>query len=372
MRAVLVLGLLVGCFKSDPVSPPPKPVPASTSEAEAWAAEMTTALNTCSTDLSKRLINIDAMAWEVVRKRSTSPAARTGFLKGAREGLETMLSALCLLKGDTDFRFLRVRQQGGETLALLRVVSGGMPNYVDYVVGKNPQTSKVQAYDALIYTTGQRATESLGGVSDAISEATERGASVDMMKGIQELHATGKAADAMPLFEQLPIELRDHRSTRHYKMIVAGAASDEAYAAAMQEFEKAYPDDPALDLVRIELALNRNDHVGALAGIERFERRIGGDAFFGILRARVRRLQERFVEASAELDRVVRDEPDLREAHWERVLLALSTGDNAGAAAAMRVLRDRLKVEITRAILLETGGYESFLQSPEAARLFGE
>jgi predicted Zn-dependent protease len=105
-----------------------------------------------------------------------------------------------------------------------------------------------------------------------------------------------------------------------YDLTIAGSGGNSTdYVKALDAFAAAFPDDPALEIMRISQATFHKRFADALAQIARLDKRVGGDPYLDAERANIYLMARNFPDALQHAKRATEQAPDLPDG-WEALL----------------------------------------------------
>ena len=140
---------------------------------------------------------------------------------------------------------------------------------------------------------------------------------------MQNLIREGKHAEAMKIFDALPVKVRRIKSVLIVRLEAATELGDEAWLKAIDEYRAAFPDDAGSDLVAFDMHLLKKQDQLALACLDRIDVKVGGDPYLDVLRSALMVNAGDTPVSRAMADRAVKRNPDEVEAYWSRISLCL-------------------------------------------------
>lgn len=172
-------------------------------------------------------------------------------------------------------------------------------------------------------------------------------------------------AEALKLYARLPKNVQREKFLLIPRIQAACNGSDQEYLAAMDDFEKAYPNDPAFLIVSLDALFVRQRYDDELKAIDKLDQSLGGDPYLEIYRGNAHWGAARRNKAKSAVDRAIRAEPTMKEAYWTRITYALEEKEFKVVADLLTVLETKLGEEIADLAQIET--YAEFVRSPEHA-----
>lgn len=364
-RLALVLAL-VGCgHKEQPAAPPV--TPPTQQEADAFAKKFVKHVIPCDQPALSRDLDGDLMITRALAGRKMDPSKA----RGARAGISNQLgAAMCniaspgnVMGGEApSYEVLRTRMVDGQPRPLLRLASDNGVTYHELTLDK--QHGEIRIADILLYSTGETFSEMVGSMLDALDNPSEGLA----MSRAKELLNEGKGKEAAAAIDRLPDRIRKTKTVMLFKVFAAGAIEDDAaYLAAMDEFTKAYPNDPALDLVQIDQAFLKKDFKKVLELLDRLDKRVGGDPYLELQRAAVYLELDDAPRALAHAKAGSEKAPDLQQMWWARANAEVRAKEFAAALKTFEHLRDKFGAELDAAAMREDARFAALVSSPEFA-----
>lgn len=266
-------------------------------------------------------------ASEEYRKIFRSTWAKNSFPK----------QVMAMIAQGARYKFLRLQKDGGKVRALFRFLppSGGV-NYHEYMFVR--KGGRVVLSDLYVYVSGETISETIRGFCrTAMADSDRKGGkkltpeqsdfleAAEILADIKKLRDEGEAAKALKRWDELPETLKKEKSACLIRVLCASESGDEAtYARVIEEFEKAFPKDPALDLISFDGLWMKKKYDEVLVLLERLDRRVGGDPYLTFLRGSALMEKGSYAEALAQADRACADEPDLYDPHFLRISIALT------------------------------------------------
>jgi tetratricopeptide (TPR) repeat protein len=193
--------------------------------------------------------------------------------------------------------FLRVVEHDGEKRALVRVNMPGGINYFEFVCVRQA-SGKVKWIDAFTYSAGDTLsnimrTAALPVIAESKKDLLDRltGEESSYVKHQPEIQRAesllgeGRFAEAAPVLNALPSELQTNRTVMLVRLRVMQSVDRAGYLKVIEDWERTYPNDPALALISIDGDALRKDFAGALKAVDTLDRLVGGDPYLNCLRA---------------------------------------------------------------------------------------
>lgn len=256
-----------------------------------------------------------------------------GFLGQVGQGLAT-------------YRFQRLRSgPGGRPQALFRLmVNEGGVTFHEYALRRD--ASGVKVVDFYAYSGGEWKSESLrrnwlSGLREAgLATRLTRLAGVENemaqqapeIQRILKLNTAGQSAEALAALLKLPPSVQADRNLLVIRMSVAQKVGEREASEAVDAFARQFPNDPSLNLLRVDMLAGRKQYDEALAAIERVQQATGGDAYLDQLTGAVFYLKGDRDAARAAAQRAIEREPSFANGYLMLLRLALEARDHAETA----------------------------------------
>ncbi|HEY0372001.1 MAG TPA: tetratricopeptide repeat protein [Thermoanaerobaculia bacterium] len=300
----LALCLLVfGCNFGEKKAPAaPDLVAPSTQEAQRFGSDFVESLSSIDGKRATAMIDWDVLLARATAGTSGSAQFRAGFIKGAKESTQsasyTKQLATLTAQG-AKVSVLRVRGDDGGRSVLLRVLMpGGGVGYHELLLTKGSD-STVRAADVYLYATGEYFSDTMKRMYK-FAEASEPSfmerlkrkknpvlRMAQMYKEMGEAVGSGRHAQAVMLFKQMPPELRKEKSILVAYVTASANVDNDQYQKAIEELRAAYPNEPGMDLMLIDGYILRERYDDAIAAVNRLDKDLNGDPYLDILRANI-------------------------------------------------------------------------------------
>jgi hypothetical protein len=352
VKTLLVALALFACKNpaARKVSPP------TTQEAEAFAKDFAGKLSPCDTAAIDRLSDVDLMLSRAVAGRSRLD------MKEFKRGMGSLGTMLCRqFSADVNITYLRVQQQDGAPRPLIRLVSDKGVNYFQLELDKH--AGQIKLADLYIFVSGEKLSETLGSLIDAMSNSNTGAAS--KLIEVRQRMRDGKWQEAHAEITTLPRELRDSKQVRLLEVLIAAELSDDVYVKTMNTYAKMFPNDPSLSLVMIDNAILRKQYDAALKYMTELDTRVGGDPYLDVLRAGTLSSAGRTDEALAAAKRATEREATLQPTWWQLLTIQCANQRYADALPTLEALRDKFQVDVSADNLNNDERFVGLVASPE-------
>lgn len=354
---------------------PPGAGPAGVTEAERLdlARRIETAFAAGDLETIERVFDKGALFTRATRDIGWEPdflaGARSGFLRG---GWGKRIHAE--LGAEGSYRFLRLREEG----ALFRVLLATGVNYHQLHLERSA-AGELRVVDFYAYSTGELMSETVrrllvnavprekpGFLEKLFGRERSMARHLQKLTDLERCRAEERWEEGLAIYRRLPREVQLDKVFLMARLMLALHVESDEYLQAIEDFERAFPGDPALDLVSIDGHFLRKRHDQALATIDRLDRKLGGDPYLDDLRASLHLDRGALAPAKELARRALTREPGLLPAHWTLVTIALKEKDHRETARLLTVIEKDFEVEL--ADLESVEEYRDFVKSPEYRR----
>jgi tetratricopeptide (TPR) repeat protein len=341
----------------------------------AYTAELERGINAGDPSVLDSHIDLERLIERATRDTSAPKRFAEGFGKGVRNsGVKLGKQLVDAQDEESDFHLLRLRMDGGAPHALYRVISKAGINYLDLELARNAKGEAV-VVDIYPYISGELFSETLR--RTFLQAANEAGhdlmdkllgkeqeflENLPKLQAMQRLTQEEKFAEAVKTFDELPPSLRRNKSFLLIRLHAASQLEESEYQKAIQEFEKAHPNDPSLDLISIDGHMMRKDFAAVMKTIDRLDARVK-DPYLQYLRGSVM-LEKGDGKAARRLFQATLDaEPRLVLPYWTLIGLSLQDKQYKDTARYLTAIERDAGVELNDLEGLEQ--YEGFVKSKE-------
>lgn len=265
------------------------------------------------------------------------------------------------------YRFLRVVERDGDHRARFRLIDpeGGV-DYHDLLLVPDA-TGTYRLVDAYVFMNGedisrtvQRVSQGLIDVQRPSERPSPRARHVrEFSRAIQR----GDLVRALEVYPRISPASVDRKPLLMLYLRLASGLDLDQYRKGLEHFAREYATDPGAALVLVDYHTLRGDIEAALASVDTLDAELGGDPFLDDLRISLYLIDGRTAEATEAADRLARSLPDLAEAQYPRLDLALTRGDFETVADGLLMLEREHGAWFDPAALKEDPGWESFVAS---------
>jgi len=272
------------------------------------------------------------------------------------------------------YTFLRVRDQGGIRKALFRIIGPNGVNYHDYHLSA-AAGGGVKVTDIYVYQTAECFSESMrrmmlsanlgqGDPSKPLTKSQE-----EFLDGLRkagearELLQKGDPAGYLRVYATLPPAIQRQKGILVLRTMAAAQVGEKEALEAMEDFKKAFPGDPCLDLVSMDPLTKLKKYDKVLDAIDRLDKAVGGDPYLELIRANIHVLDGKPAKAKECAKRCVQREQGLQDAYWFLVSMALQEKAWAETARWLSAIEKNLGLEIID--LTKDEPYAEFIKTSE-------
>jgi tetratricopeptide (TPR) repeat protein len=170
--------------------------------------------------------------------------------------------------------------------------------------------------------------------------------SAQSMQQMDELMNAGRFGDVLALYSKMPSDLRRGKVAQ-LRHIAATLAVDSAGCdAAVEEFRRLFPNDPALPLVLLDYRLAGDRLDDALTAVDRIDSFAGGDPYLDFVRADIHVRKHDVSSAGMFARRAIRVDPKIEQPYWTLVDLYMRQKDYPMALKTMTSIATRFSRDV--------------------------
>jgi tetratricopeptide (TPR) repeat protein len=372
-----MLSLVLLVLAAQPTAAPAPTAKAPTMDAAyvAFTDELEDGINSGDPSVLDTRIDLERLIERATRDTSAPKVFAEGFAKGMRRsGMNLGKQLVDARDEDSDFHLLRLRMERGAPHALYRVISKTGINYLDFELARNAE-GKVVIADVYPHISGELFSETLRRmyllaaneagynlVDKLMGKEQEFLKSLPKLQALQRLGQEEKFAEVVKTFDELPPSLRQMKSFALLRLNAAARLEEAQYQRAIDDFMKAWPEDPSVDLISIDGHMMRKDYAAVLASIDRLDKRVR-DPYLQYLRGSVQLEKGDGKEARRLFQAAIDAEPTMVTPYW--VLIGLSLQDKKYKDTARYLTAIERDAGMAIGDLEEVEQYEGFVKSPE-------
>jgi tetratricopeptide (TPR) repeat protein len=276
------------------------------------------------------------------------------------------------------FELLRVHDKGPERRALFRltVAGDGGINYFDFILNNKSGTEEVEATDLFILLSGEKLSRSFRRVMVPIAAQMNRsflqklsGWENDFVKHANDIQQIGASMQrqnfqvVLATYKKLPKSLREDKNFLLVRLAAAQNIDDEEYLQCIKDYQRLFPDDPAIDFISVDGFVLKGEHKKAIECLERFEKTIGGDIAIRLMIANLMGLDGQYEKAEAIAMNALKERADFEDAYWTLISISLEQSDFKKTVVWLEKLESDFDIEFFA--FHNIPEYAKFVASPE-------
>lgn len=305
---------------------------------------------------------------------------RKGFLAtvAGRSGLVGQITEVIRRGGQ--YNIIKLRKEGKFVRVLARLIlpqAGGF-NYHDFLVTKLPD-GKVVAADVFIYLSAEMMSTTMrrGFLPVASQENADLGNKLskhdrELLNNAKEIEfialamRDGDFDDVIKTFKTLPPILQKDKSLLLFRMIAAQNIGNKEYSEALAELEKAWGDDPLVEMVSIDAHILKNDTDKALAAIDRLNKKVGGDPYLKILKSQIYEKLKNLEMSKKLIKEAIKEDGSLLDGYWSLLGFSIFEKDYKSTFDTLVAIDKRFSISF--ADLRTVPEYKDFIKSEYFAK----
>lgn len=248
--------------------------------------------------MSKQIAQVSALFdWNVFASRSATglgmtPAELSGFATGITRSAENpagLIGSMTSRIGSGSAKYVRVIQRPDGKRILVRLIfEDGTSNYMEWVPAKNA-AGQLKIVDGYSYLSGELFSATIRrliipsmaslqpNLINKLSGAERE--SAQYMQQLQKMTAavrSNQPQQVLTFYAQLPESLKKEKACLLQRLNASQQIGDDEYLKSLEDFQKYFPGDPALDFIRLDYWAMKKDFPAAVEGIKRLETAMGG------------------------------------------------------------------------------------------------
>ncbi|HET9991410.1 MAG TPA: hypothetical protein VFQ65_22925 [Kofleriaceae bacterium] len=365
MKWWVAVAVAVGCHKT------PRVVRAVTAEESTQVATkfIDAALPCIKHDVDD-LIDRDGLDARLEARLSGAEVSQIG-VASTLSGSSLLANKICAWMSDAmSYNLVRVRFVDGRARAVLRrtTAENGVA-YHELLIERSSDDAP-RVVDVYSYHIGEWASDQIADTVQATQGGVEALENARLVKRIGELEDQRKFDEALATLDQLAPAVRDLRANRSWRLKIARKISPDAYASALDDLARRFPEDGSLDLQRMDAAFLHHDYTGALRAIDAFDAKIGTDPYWDGVRAQMLATRN----GPGDLDAADKDAahasealPRLSVGTWGRITIALVRKQWPAALAQLDVLAKQFHQPQSDEMLRRNPYFKELVETPEYA-----
>jgi antitoxin component HigA of HigAB toxin-antitoxin module len=264
-----------------------------------------------------------------------------GFKRGLSDKMKIGSQLISTMTKGSNYQLVKQYEKDKIQHLIFRLYDQGSLNYHDLELGKHDKEVKID--DLYVYTTGELLSETLNTlynqmksfmVSGQVNKDDNWLAKVPQIR--QKMNA-GDYTGALRDFESLPEEIQKLKSlSLMHIMITSGLNDDAAYSAAINEYQKLFPNEPNMHLILIDGYIINKEYDKALESVNKLDERINKDPFLDFYRYLISNLKEDKINAKKYIISLVNNIPDFEDGMIELILTYKEDGETEKADSLIK------------------------------------
>lgn len=337
-RYALLFVFLISLFSS--CTEPQKPL--TTAEAIAFAGEIEASIKKGESAFLDNAFDKD----EFIKKIDLGDYTEgKEFSEGVISKLNLGTQLTTILNDQDNFNFIKHYEKDGRHHVVFRLFTtkDGSLNYHDYELIKSGKVCKIA--DAYIYLSGETLAETMHGMyanlyKKAVKNNNSLGGLNDL-KEIKDLLNRGKVKEAKDMYEALPASLKKNKTVLLINVFICSRLTEDDYNAAIQEFNRLYPNQPNMNLMMIDGYFIQKDYVKMLGAVNALDAQIDTDPLLDYYRYLSYKLLLKQDSGIICLNRLVKNMPDFQSGYIELISAKLQAGLTPQADSLIKVYRSK-------------------------------
>ncbi|HYG14315.1 MAG TPA: hypothetical protein VEC12_01080 [Bacteroidia bacterium] len=316
--------------------------------------------------ISKNHFDVEALGNRILAKIQLSEADKKDFMEGFKSGSQTNNIMAEFEAQSTGFKFLKVVERNKEKRALFRMEAGDGLNYLEFYVIKNTK-NELKIADIYSYLLIDDISSSLASMIQNFQDSEmSNAASSPTLQTVKAMRAAQKEQNynkILTLYNKLSPEDKKLKLFLTIRMTAAQNVGDEQYKAAMDDFYKAYPNEPGLSLLMIDRYFMEDNYAKTLEVINKTDSLVGGDPYLELYRGNLYVSTEEYDKAEASLEKFVKNFPKEEAAYPTYVSLLIVNNKFKQAVDTMKKWKKETGQNPDE--FINVADYPEFTESPE-------
>lgn len=202
-----------------------------------------------------------------------------------RDGSVLLSDITTQLREGGRFKFLRIVERDGSLRARFRFLSPTSSlNYHDLLLV--PDSSGSAGFvDTYVFYSAEDLSDTIGRLMEMMAAEGSLSPRVKAYDEFFTLFNAGHYRDAWNAFPAEHIDPSNRKALMLMRIQLGMNVGDREYHQALDDFIDAFPDDPSLALLLIDIHFNNGEYEAMLETVDRLEVSVGGDSYLSVLRA---------------------------------------------------------------------------------------
>lgn len=298
----------------------------------------------------------------------------SGFVKGFMGSFKfgnTILSNL----GNGYYDFLKYYEKEGTPHLVFRLFTPEGLNYHDFELAVH--NGKIKLADCYIYLSGELLSKTLSDIM--LTSSTTREVfglpwmtdydkdylkSLLRIKRIRQHMQNNEYESARIVFDSIPENLRKEKLFLLTEIMVASNLEEDYYLNVIEKYQQQYPDDPSLDLIRIDALFLREQYDEIFVVLDGLQKEFGDDPVLDYYRGNLYFMKDSIHRAIEYFESLQDTFSDYKDLHLSLLNCYLETSNYPKVIAMADTLVEKhgyLKNELKLQFLF----YPEFLESKE-------
>ncbi|HEX9513164.1 MAG TPA: hypothetical protein VF939_21890 [Puia sp.] len=218
-------------------------------------------------------------------RAETNISLDKGLLEGAIEGVQKARFGQQIVQGlgtDGSYQLVKQYEKDNHQHLLFRLYGNGNINYHDYELVKRGDT--IKAIDIFVYMSGENISKTLAqtlmmmqsNMRDMPKADQEK---INKINTIKALLAQRDFIKAGQVYDELPAEFKKQKIFQLIHIRISEGQGTESYAAALNEYESLFPNEPNMYLMKVDVYVLKKDYAKALESVNKLDSLIDKDPF---------------------------------------------------------------------------------------------
>ena len=277
------------------------------------------------------------------------------------------------LAGDGgSYRFVRIDQrEGADPAPVFRLLSQNSLNYHTLRLGRDGQ-GRLRVVDADVFVSGEALSytmrrmlmSALAAAGRGQAQAAQYEKGMEQVEAMQRVAAGGDLKTAMELWDKLPEPLRRQKPLMLYRIQYAQRLGGQSFDQAVKAFEKQFPDDGVVELIRIQTHTAAKRYDQALAAVDRLDK-LAKDPYLDLLRAQFHASKKDAAQATQHFERLLKWDPTFERAWGGLLVLSLAQKDHVKTIDLLERREKAIGKPLPFDFIESSQDFADFTSSPE-------
>ncbi|MEI9959445.1 MAG: hypothetical protein WDM90_24710 [Ferruginibacter sp.] len=280
------------------------------------------------------------------------------FGKGVLQTMKLGTQMTTQLSDADTYNFIKYYVSNGKHHIVFRALSNkdeGL-NYQDYELIM--RGNKCMVADAYMYSTAENLSETVRTMYNMLYGSQQKN-KIDMnhedqlgdlkkINDIKELYQKGRSAEAKQVYLSLPDNIKRTKLLCLLNVYVSAHLSADDYNVAVKEFERYFPNEPNLNLIKINGYYLQKDYAKMLEAVNALDAQINKDPLLDYQRYLSYDLMEQKDSSRICLQRLIHNMPDFQKGFIELIAVDLKNGYQQEADSVIALYRKKTKFDQER------------------------